>query len=269
MSTYTSKKARLRATLTAQVKSYLATECHALLNEIIGGTSSTVLAESSARLASSRAETLRDLETLATTELARLPLAALPSPLAAEFEGFTADLGRAAALPTPERLRFTESAAPRLAELVGRAGAEFGKVERLATAEALAAGLGDLGYTLIRASGTATSAIEASRGHEKVLAVVKDGGEVTTDWVGLSDGTCLDREAELTAAVARHGVDLGESKASLHHDPRGGQTVASAARRHAESLAHGAVLEAEAPAGRQPARARRDAAAPRRGKARG
>jgi len=139
MSTYTSKKARLRATLTAQVKSYLATECHALLNEIIGGTSSTALAESSARLASSRAETLRDLETLATTELARLPLAALPSPLAAEFEGFTADLGRAAALPAPERLRFTESAAPRLAELVGRAGAEFGKVERLATAEALAA----------------------------------------------------------------------------------------------------------------------------------
>ena len=118
-------------------------------------------------------------------------------------------------------------------------------IERLAVAEAMSLGLTELGYNLICAEGSYTSAIEASRGHEKVLVIVNDGGEVTTDWVGLTDHRCVDRQSDLKEAVARHGVDLSETKASLHHDSRGGQTIAAAARQHAESLAEGAVQHAE------------------------
>lgn len=142
-----------------------------------------------------------------------------------------------------ERLRTTT---PGLAETIERTEEKFARVERLVVYRGLSESLRDLGYALNEATGMSASAIEASRGHEKVLVVVKDGGEVTTDWAGLRDSTCIDRQAELTVAAAQHGIDLGETKASLHHDPRGGQSIAAAARHHGSSLAEGAVLEAEA-----------------------
>lgn len=119
-------------------------------------------------------------------------------------------------------------------------------LERLAVTESLTLGLTDLGYSLTSAAGEYTSAIEASRGHEKVLVIVRDGGEVTTDWIGLRDHRCVDRQAEIEGAAARYGLEFEEGKASLHHDHRGGQTVAAAARQHGRTLAEGAILYAEA-----------------------
>jgi hypothetical protein len=230
--------------MAAQIRAFADAREAATVDAILAGTTSATLNAAAARLRSLAPTSLAEATRLVTEEAALLP-AALPAPTARAVRGLTLELGRAASATPAERARLAEAAAPRLARAVTGAAAEFGRVERVVVTEGLAAGLRDLGYSLTRASGAATSAIEASRGHEKVLVVVEDGGMVTTDWAGLRDGRCLDRQAELEAAAGRYGIDLGETKPSLHHDPRGGQTIAAAGRRHAANLAEGAVKVAE------------------------
>jgi len=248
MSTYTTQQARVLTSLAEHTAIHRAVaECRSLVDAIINGVTSVSLYESADKLRAYAPASLREASSLVTTELATLPpVAVLPPSIAVDLSSLTSDISGAEALAPAERTRLVETMMPRLADLVDRVGVETGRVERITVAEGLSAGLGDLGYTLTAATGTYSSAIEASRGHEKVLVIVKDGGEVTTDWAGLRDGSCVDRQAELRAAAARHGIDLGDAKASLHHDPRGGLTIAAAARHHASSLAEGAVADADA-----------------------
>ena len=132
-----------------------------------------------------------------------------------------------------------------LAEAIEAASLATAQVERQTITEGLASALSGLGYYLQRAEGEYSSAIEAARGHDKVLVTVENFGQVTSDWVGLAGDHCHDRQAQLAQAASQRGINLSQTQLTAHHDPRGGQTVAAAARQHARSLAHGAVIYAD------------------------
>ena len=113
--------------------------------------------------------------------------------------------------------------------------------------DAICAGLTELGFQLIQAEGRTVSAIEASRGHERLVVRVDQSGQVATDWVGLSDGRCERLQADVTRAAARHGVEFVPVDAVRHNDPRGAREllIPAAARVGAPSLAHAIVQEAD------------------------
>lgn len=124
--------------------------------------------------------------------------------------------------------------------------ADLAVLERLATTDASAVALTDLGYTVDRVDGISTSAIEARRGHETFLVVVRDQGRIETDHLGLADDSCIDRQQDFVDAMGHLGILFDEEVVVQHHDPRGGSPVAHAERAGGRSLAEGAVLDGDA-----------------------
>jgi len=132
-----------------------------------------------------------------------------------------------------------------LGEALRATAAELSRVERFAVAEAAALSLPNLGYSITRVEGDHVTALEASKGHEKLLVVVTDGGGIVTDHAGISDGACVTRQDEFIQNMERFGVTVEESAHTDHRDPRGGDPIAAAARHRASSLAAGAVIEGD------------------------
>ena len=70
------------------------------------------------------------------------------------------------------------------------------------------------------------------------MVEVTAGGEVTTDFVGLSDTeTCGSAQNALVEKVATYGVDLAEHDRHDHRDTRGGGLVQRVARASGRTLA--------------------------------
>lgn len=116
---------------------------------------------------------------------------------------------------------------------------EMAAVEQRGTAHAIELALQDLGYHVERASldGVVTG-IEASKANSKLVVEVTAGGEVTTDFVGLSDTeTCGSAQNALVEKVATYGVDLAEHDRHDHRDTRGGGLVQRVARSSGRTLA--------------------------------
>lgn len=116
---------------------------------------------------------------------------------------------------------------------------EMAAVEQRGTAHAIELALHDLGYHVESASldGVVTG-IEASRANSKLVVEVTAGGEVTTDFVGLSDTeTCGSAQNALVERAATYGVDLAEHDRHDHRDTRGGGLVQRVARASGRTLA--------------------------------
>jgi hypothetical protein len=246
MSSYVSKQAAARASMTAQLTARIGSTAQSMVKAMVDGLNSLKLSESAAELAEMGTTGLPQVQAMAVEELNVLPVDALSPDLAADIWDFREGLAQAVMLPEGAQGGFAESAAGELAGLIDRAATEVGAAERVITAEAYILGLADLDYTIISsATGEFTNAIEAARGHEKVVIRVTDGGTVDTEWVGLADNSCQDREAELNTAVEKHGVSFGEAKVTMYYDPRGGKIIANAAQHATGSLAKDVVTEAE------------------------
>jgi hypothetical protein len=127
----------------------------------------------------------------------------------------------------------------RTALLAGAYG--LGRKERLIVATIAAQASVNLGYTVTRYDGEATTGIEARRGHEVIAMSIEDRGAMEFDHAGLTDNTCLNRQSDLEGEMARLGVDLVVTTRVAHGDYRGGGLIAAAAARQRESLAHGVV----------------------------
>lgn len=116
---------------------------------------------------------------------------------------------------------------------------EMASVEQRATAQAIDHALRDLGYHVERADleGVVTG-FEASKANSKLVVEVTAGGEVVTDFIGLSDTeSCGSAQEALVEKVASHGVDLAEHDRHDHRDTRGGGLVQRVARASGRSLA--------------------------------
>ena len=112
-----------------------------------------------------------------------------------------------------------------------RAATELAGYERQLTAAATGLALGDLGYAVIRADGDHVTGFEASRGHEKLLVQVGDGGEVVTDHLGLSDAvSCGATQQDFVERLTAYGVVMTEHERLDHRDSRGGGLVLRSAR---------------------------------------
>ncbi|PKM60704.1 MAG: hypothetical protein CVU99_06680 [Firmicutes bacterium HGW-Firmicutes-4] len=94
------------------------------------------------------------------------------------------------------------------------------------------------------------TALEASKGHSKLLVLVENKGAVLgtsikTDWAGLADTSCLKLQEIFEQKLAKNGVSVSSLEpAKRHLDPRGGQLISSAGKIHASNLAEG-LLRAE------------------------
>lgn len=126
---------------------------------------------------------------------------------------------------------------------------ELATTERQLTAAAAGLALGDLGYVVHRADGDHVTGFEASRGHEKLLVQVGDGGEVVTDHLGLSEAvSCGTTQQAFVDQLATYGVAIAEQDRQDHRDPRGGGLALRSARaagrtaaeRIVSSFGHGA-----------------------------
>lgn len=150
-------------------------------------------------------------------------------------------------LPAPaiEALESARTGSIPLVEALSTVTSQLGAMERLATASLSADSLAGRGYTVERVDGLLTSAVEASRGDEKLLVVVTDGGRVVTDHAGTVGDECVDRQAEYIEAMSERGVLFSEEIAVRHDDPRGGSPITVASRVRSGSLAQGAVLEGD------------------------
>lgn len=132
-----------------------------------------------------------------------------------------------------------DAAQPNLAEFhtglvqaVETARVEIAAVEQCATAQAIDLALEDLGYHVARADleGVVTG-FEASKADCKLVVEVTAGGQVVTDFVGLSDAeSCGSAQGALVEKVGTYGVDLAEQDRHDHHDTRGGGLVQRVAR---------------------------------------
>ncbi|CAN5333923.1 hypothetical protein BH11ACT4_BH11ACT4_13080 [soil metagenome] len=132
------------------------------------------------------------------------------------------------------------------ASALASVASDLASLERLAVTDLSAASLLDLGYTVQRADGQHTSALEARKGHETFLVVVGDQGRIETDHVGLTGDVCNDRQQAFVGQMDRRGVRFDDGVTVQHHDPRGGSAVAVAARAGATNLAEGAVRAQDA-----------------------
>lgn len=116
---------------------------------------------------------------------------------------------------------------------------EMGAYAQRATAEAIDLALHDLGYLVERADfdGVVTG-FEASMANSKLVVEVTAGGEVVTDFVGLSDtASCGSAQEALVEKVSVYGVDLAEHGRHDHRDTRGGGLVQRVARASGRTLA--------------------------------
>jgi hypothetical protein len=126
-----------------------------------------------------------------------------------------------------------------LSHAIETAQVEMAGVEQCATAQAIGLALKDLGYNVERADlkGVVTG-FEASKVDSKLVVEVTAGGEVVTDFVGLSDtASCGSAQEALVEKVASYGVDLAEQDRHDHRDTRGGGLVQRVARAPGRSLA--------------------------------
>jgi len=95
------------------------------------------------------------------------------------------------------------------------------------------------------------SAIEASSGNTKLLVLIENRGplkglSIKTDWAGLSDTSCVQKQAQFEQQLAKNGVTLAREGVGQHHiDPRGGQLIAAAGKMHADNLATGILFHEE------------------------
>lgn len=116
---------------------------------------------------------------------------------------------------------------------------EMAAVQQRATAQAIDLALQELGYHVERADidGVVTG-FEASKANSKLVVEVTAAGEVTTDFVGLSDTeTCGTAQEALVEKVATYGVDLAEHDRHDHRDTRGGGLVQRVARASGRTIA--------------------------------
>ncbi|MDR2354587.1 MAG: hypothetical protein LBE16_00160 [Clostridiales Family XIII bacterium] len=105
--------------------------------------------------------------------------------------------------------------------------------------------LSELGYGVILESDATHSVLEASRGHEKLLILIENGGKITSDHAGISDGGCEARQRQFETEMGKRGVMLArgsEARQTRHNDPRGGALIAEAGRQRAPDLAKGLLL---------------------------
>jgi hypothetical protein len=126
---------------------------------------------------------------------------------------------------------------------------EVATYEQIATSEAVGLALSDLGYWVEReqVDGLVTG-FEASRDHCKLLVQVGRGGEVTTDYIGLSGAeSCDASQRAFVERVGHYGVGLTEIDRSDHGDPRGGQLTRRAARAPGRTLAQRIVASYDPP----------------------
>lgn len=126
-----------------------------------------------------------------------------------------------------------------LLEAINAAKVEMATYEQRATAQAIDLALHDLGYLVERADfdGVVTG-FEASMANAKLVVEITAGGEVVTDFVGLSDtASCGDAQEALVEKVAAYGVDLAEHGRHDHRDTRGGGLVQRVARASGHTLA--------------------------------
>lgn len=126
-----------------------------------------------------------------------------------------------------------------LLHAIEMAQAEMAGIEQRATAQAIDQALKDLGYSVERAEleGVVTG-FEASKANSKLVVEVTAGGEVVTDFVGLSDTeSCGTAQGALVEKVATYGVDLAEQDRHDHRDTRGGGLVQRVVRASGRTLA--------------------------------
>ena len=130
---------------------------------------------------------------------------------------------------------------------------ELATTERQLTAAAAGLALGDLGYFVSRSDGEHITGFEASRGHEKLLVQVGDGGEVVTDHLGLSEAvSCGTTQQAFVEQLATYGVALAEQDRQDHRDPRGGGLALRSARAAGGTAAERIVSSFRAGFGRRP-----------------
>jgi hypothetical protein len=135
-----------------------------------------------------------------------------------------------------------EDAHTSLVDALEAVQAEIAMTERLVTTQAIAMALPDLGYSVLRADGPGVTGFAASRGHEKLLVEVTDGGHVVTDHIGLSDGaSCGAAQASFVDRISTYGIEIEETSRTDHRDTRGGSLAVWAARSGGRNLAEGVV----------------------------
>jgi guanyl-specific ribonuclease Sa len=120
-------------------------------------------------------------------------------------------------------------------------------VERRVILNASAQSLRKSGYNLVVADGESVSAIEASKGHEKLLVLIENGGRITSDHMGVADDNCEAIQRRFEEGMREFGVStLGAPlRKHRHHDPRGGELIAEAGRQREKNLAAGIVKSRE------------------------
>jgi len=148
---------------------------------------------------------------------------------------------------TAQRDRCVELASGHLRDALERSAAALGQQERRLVAAIAERAATNLGYSVIRRDGTDVTGIEARRGHEVIAIKVADEGRLELDHAGLTDRTCVDRQAALEHEMARLGADIQTVSGEQHGSVQGGVLIARAARRRQPTLADGIVADHEAP----------------------
>lgn len=111
--------------------------------------------------------------------------------------------------------------------------------------------LKDMQFTTKLVSRGGRCALEASRGHAKLLVLVENKGvvrgtSIQTDWAGLGDTSCLKLQETFEKKLAVNGVSVSSLEpAKRHMDPRGGQLISTAGKMHAVNLAEGLLRSEE------------------------
>jgi hypothetical protein len=148
----------------------------------------------------------------------------------------------------------------RLRNALRETACDLAASERTGAASIVERALTSIGCrTIVRETDGATG-IEAGRGNQQMVVLVKDGGVMTMESAGCGEDTCEPFHREATQAIEAQGGALEEVKATVHGDFRGGALIREAARvANGDSLADGAVRYAKM---RRRARFSREAEAP-------
>lgn len=240
MSTYTASTSSYRASLLTAVRA-LMPQCQAQAQALCQGFGSTELHLMASQLAvlappasSAELATLwRDVEQVLE------PRESMLAPATANLlESLGAQVGELVARRQPLNIGVVNATVDQLTVGLQQATADIAGYERAITAQAAGLALADLGYAVTRVDGASVTGFEASRGHEKLLVEVAQGGRIVTDHIGLSEATsCGQAQAAFVDQLATHGVQVVAAERHDHRDPRGGGLAIRAAKVRGATMA--------------------------------
>lgn len=123
----------------------------------------------------------------------------------------------------------------------------WSREERLLTSHALEDALSSEGFQTSVVEREISTGVEGRRGSEVILALVEDGGSVTSDQAGFAGGECRDVWDQVKMRMSELGVQTSPIEVIYHENPDGGSLIERSALADGRSLANGVVRQREHP----------------------